>query len=92
VSPLRCYRRPMIDLGTIAGLLEHDHGLAAYCSRCGRWAALPLAEMVAQGKGSLRLPIRVRCRDCGERGTLQVQPPVPTRGSGGWGEAPTLVL
>ena len=74
----------MIDLGTIIGLLEHDHGLAAYCSRCDRWAVLTLAEPVAQGKGSLRLPIKVRCGDCGEAGTLQVRPAVPTPGPGGW--------
>ena len=48
---------------------------------------LPLAQMVARGKGSLRLPIKVRCRDCGEVGRLQVRPPVPTRGSGGWMES-----
>jgi hypothetical protein len=78
----------MIDCSTLAGLLEHDHRLAAYCPRCDRWAALPLAELVAEGKGLLRLPVTVRCRDCGERGTLQVRPPVPTRGPGGWGEVP----
>jgi len=46
----------MIDLGTLAGLLEHDHGLAAYCPRCSRWSVLPLARLVTTGKGSLRLP------------------------------------
>ena len=74
----------MIDLGTVAGLLEHDHKLVAYCLRCDRWSVLPLAELVAEGKGSLPLPIRVRCRDCGEMGRLQVRPPVPTRGLCGW--------
>jgi len=76
----------VIDLGSIAGLHTHDHQLAAYCPRCDVWRVLPLAEMVAQGKGSLRLPITVRCRDCGEVGRLQVRPPVPTRGPGGWME------
>lgn len=47
---------------------------------------LPLAEMVAAGHGARRLPIRVRCRDCGEVGELQVRPPVPTRGPSGWME------
>lgn len=88
MSLSRAYPRPMIDLGSIAGLLEHDHGLAAYCPRCDRWAMLPLAKLVAQGKGSLHLPVTVRCRDCGEKGRLQVRPPVPTRGTGGWGESP----
>ena len=50
----------MIDCSTLAGLHEHDYLLAAYCPKCERWSVLPLAELVAQGKGSLRLPIRVR--------------------------------
>jgi hypothetical protein len=33
-----------IDRGTLAGLLEHAHKLAAYCAGCDRWAVLPLAE------------------------------------------------
>jgi len=74
----------MIDLGSIAGLHQHGHQLAAYCPRCDAWRVLPLAETVAQGKGALRLPLWVRCRDCGEVGRLQVRPPVPTRGPGGW--------
>jgi len=47
----------MIDLGTVAGLHSHNHELRAYCPRCDRWSVLPLALMVAQGKGSLRLPL-----------------------------------
>lgn len=69
----------MIDLGCLAGLLEHDHSLAAYCPRCDVWRVLPLASMVAAGQGSRRLPLRVRCRGCGEVGQLQVRPPVPAR-------------
>ena len=45
----------MIDLGSIAGLHEHDHQLAAYCPRCDAWRLLPLGEWISQGKGSLRL-------------------------------------
>ena len=85
VSLHRRYPRPMIDLGTLGGLHEHQHELAAYCPCCDRWSVLPLADIVAQGKGSLRLPVRVRCRDCGEPGRLQVRPPVPARSSTvGW--------
>jgi hypothetical protein len=80
----RPYPHPMIDLGTIAGLHAHDHQLAAYCPRCDAWQLLTLAEMVVQGKGSLRLPIRLRCGDCGEVGQLQVRPPTPMRSSSGW--------
>jgi len=39
----------MIDLGTLAGLLEPHHRLDAYCPRCDRWSVLPLAESVARG-------------------------------------------
>jgi hypothetical protein len=79
----------MIDLGTLGGLFEHRHELHAYCLRCDRWHVLPLASMVAQGKGSLRLPLRMRCRDCGQRGQLQVRPPMPShpRASGWIGTA-----
>jgi hypothetical protein len=77
----------MIDLGTLAGLLEHHHRLDAYCLRCDRWAELDLAAMVAAGLGDRRLPISVRCSACGSPGQLQVRPPVPTRGPGGWMEA-----
>ena len=78
------YADAMIDLGSIAGLHAHAPELHASCLRCDRWRVLPLAEWVSQGKGSLRLPLRVRCRDCGEVGQLQVRPPMPTRTGGGW--------
>lgn len=81
----------MIDLGTLAGLHEHDHRLDAYCPRCDRWAEFDLAAMVAAGLGERRLPIRVRCRVCGSPGQLQVRPPVPMRGPGGWMEPPTTI-
>jgi RNase P subunit RPR2 len=75
----------MIDVDTIAGLREHNHELRAYCPRCDRWAVLPLAELVSGGKGSLRLPIAVRCNDCGGQGRLQVRPPMPARThTNGW--------
>ena len=76
----------MIDLGTLAGLYEHRHRLAAYCPRCNRWAEIDLAAMIDAGLGDRRLPLRVRCRARGEVGRLQVRPPVPTRGPGGWME------
>ena len=73
MSQPRLYRPRMIDVGSLAGLLEHHHQLDAYCPRCDRWCELPLAELVAAGHGARRLPVRVR-------------PPVPTRGPGGWME------
>ena len=76
----------MIDLSTLAGLLENRHRLDAYCPRCDRWAELPLAKLVARCQGTRRLPVPVRCVTCGEVGRLQVRPPVPTRGPGGWME------
>ena len=44
---------PMIDLGSIAGLHEHDDQIAAYCPCCDAWRVLPLDEWVSQGKGSV---------------------------------------
>jgi len=86
MSPATTQCCTVIDLGSIAGLLEHDHNLAAYCPRCDRWALLDLAAMIDAGHGERRLPITVRCQVCGELGRLQVRPPVPTRGPGGWME------
>jgi NAD-dependent SIR2 family protein deacetylase len=79
----------MIDLGSIAGLHAHGHQLAAYCARCDRWSLLDLSGMIREGRGELRLPVRTTCRDCGAAGNLQVRPPVPTRGRGGWMEPPS---
>jgi non-ribosomal peptide synthetase component E (peptide arylation enzyme) len=44
----------VIDLGTIAGLLEHAHELHAYCPRCDRWSVLPLAPVGKLDKKALR--------------------------------------
>jgi hypothetical protein len=75
----------MIDLGTVRGLHEHHHQLAAYCPPCDRWAVLPLAELGARGHGERRLPIRVRCQVCGDPGQLQVRAPMPTwTNANGW--------
>jgi len=67
----------MIDLGSIASLYAHGHELP-YCPRCDAWQVLPLGKWVSHGMGSMRLPLRVRSRDCGGVGQLQVRPSVPT--------------
>jgi len=75
----------MIDLGTLAGLHEHHHELHAYCLRCDRWQVLPLERLVAEGRGALRLPLAVRCLECGGKGQLQVRPPMPAHPrAAGW--------
>ena len=75
----------MIDLGTLDGLYRHRHELHAYCLRCDCWRVLPLATMVAGGMGARRLPLTVRCRDCGEAGQLQVRAPMPAHPqAAGW--------
>ena len=79
----------MIDLGSVRGLLEHDHELHAYCGTCDRWAELDLGAMVREGRGERRLPLPVRCRWCGAAGQLQVRPPMPTRSPAGWISPPT---
>jgi hypothetical protein len=76
----------MIDLGTVSGLHEHGHELAAYCPHCDRWVVLDLGALVRAGQGARRLPLPMTCRQCGSKGRLQVRPPVPTRGPGGWME------
>ena len=43
----------VIVLDTLRALREHDHGLAAYCPKCRRWAVLDLAKLIADGHGEL---------------------------------------
>ena len=75
----------VVQLPFIAGLRKHGHRLDAYCPRCNRRVAIDLAAMVAAGLGNRRLPLTVRCGDCGEVGRLQVRPPVPNRSASvGW--------
>jgi hypothetical protein len=72
-----------ITLATLADLLENEHGLSVYCTRCQRWAELDLHQLVRQGYGSRKLlTFRPRCRACDTRGEIQVRPPVPTWPSG----------
>ena len=48
--------------------------------------ARPAYEVDA-GLGDRRLPLAVRCQDCGERGQLQVRPIMPPwTNSNGWME------
>ena len=68
MSRRRRYARRMIDLGTLAGLLEHHNRLDAYCPRCDCWEELPLAHLVAAGQGSRRLPKTMRSQVSGEVG------------------------
>jgi len=42
----------LIDLGSIAVLHERKHTLAAYCSRCNRWAVLPRRAYSSPRPGS----------------------------------------
>ena len=84
MSHVRRYACVMIDLGSIAGLFARGHELHAYCRHCDRWRVLDLAALVREGRGSARLPLRVRCCDCGALGQLQVRPPMPVRGAVGW--------
>ena len=74
----------MIDRASIAGLLEHDHRLEAYCPRCDAWRVLPLANLVPVRHGDRRLPIKFPCQKCGAVGQLQVRSPVSKRRPGGW--------
>jgi hypothetical protein len=49
----------MIDLGTLGGLLEHDHRLVHYCAQCDRWVVLNVAAMIGAGHGERHRPYAV---------------------------------
>jgi ribosomal protein L37E len=78
----------VIDLGTLSGLHAHNHELHAYCVRCERWHVLDLHKLVEAGWGARRLPLNLRCRRCGDRGQLQVRPPMPSHQATGWSMPP----
>ncbi len=61
-------------------------GLPSYTDTSSDFAIGPaLAAHEAGERVERRLPLAVRCRNCGEVGRVQVRPPVPTRGgSVGW--------
>ena len=63
-----------ICLDTFASLLEHEHGLAAYCPKCQRWATVNLHKLVASGQGQQTfIGRKPRCRVCGSTGHWQVR-------------------
>jgi len=66
---------PRIDVGTIGGLHERQHELLSYCPHRDRWTQPDLVAIVDAGQDNRRLPIKVRCRDCGELGRVQVRLP-----------------
>lgn len=51
----------MIDLGSIAGLHEHGHQLAAYCQRCDRWVVLDPAALINAGDGQRLRAVTALC-------------------------------
>jgi hypothetical protein len=76
---------PDVTLDTIGKLHEHGYTLACYCVRCRRWADPDLRRLVAEGRGdSLLVRFRPRCRVCGERGDVQLRPPVRGPAASGW--------
>ena len=71
----------MPRLGAFVG--SKQEGLVAP-ARGDDVAAAGRDQMVRAGQGERRLPLCVRCRDCGEQGRVQVRPPAPTRSTSGW--------
>jgi hypothetical protein len=86
MSPPERYHRPMIDLGSLEGLHEHQHEVHCYCSKCERWRVLDLQRLIAIGEGGTRLPLRVRCLRCRQLGQAQIRPPMPTQHGVGLGD------
>jgi hypothetical protein len=67
-----------IRIGTLAECLRSDHGVAAFCVRCRRWANLDLQRLVALGYGDRVLArCRPRCQVCRGPGQIQLRAPVP---------------
>jgi hypothetical protein len=52
----------MIDIGSIAGLHEHDHQLATYCPRCDAWGT-----PVFESQGTLTRATHSHANNCSSR-------------------------
>ena len=66
-----------IRLDTFGALNDRQHQMAAYCSRCQRWAVLDLPQLIAEGRGDYKfVGHQPRCGECGEPGEWQLRPPV----------------
>ena len=58
----------MIRIETLADAFREGYRIAAFCPSCHRNPYLDLAQLIAQGRGALRIQQRrVRCRVCGRR-------------------------
>jgi hypothetical protein len=65
-----------IELRTIQHLIDRDHTLALYCTRCDRWALAPLRMLAARGHADTPFArLRFRCVRCGAPGHRQLRPP-----------------
>lgn len=68
----------MATLDTPRALYEHDHRIAAHCSRCERWETLGLLDFVKVGKAEQHITrLSLKCGKCGEKGSIQIRPPMP---------------
>jgi len=69
---------PPVTLDTPRKLYEHDYQIGAYCSPCRRWKTLELLDFVRAGQDEVLLPqLSLNCSRCGEKGSIQIRPPVP---------------
>ena len=67
-----------VVLDTPRALYEHDHQIAAHCPPCERWSTLGLLDFVRMGQAEVTLnQLSLRCRRCGQPGSIQIRPPHP---------------
>ena len=72
------YDRSVPILDTPRALYEHDHKIAAHCSRCERWQTLGLFDFVKMGKAEQHIAqLSLRCGTCGKKGSIQIRSPMP---------------
>lgn len=56
-----------VHVRRVADALSAGYTVACYCGACGRWAALDLRRMIANGQGERPIAaLRVRCATCAD--------------------------
>lgn len=67
-----------IVLDHLSTLAAHGYTLAAHCLPCNRWCDFDLPAIIERYGDRKVVGMKPRCSVCGERGKLQVRPPMPT--------------
>ena len=67
-----------IVLDRLSAFAAAGYSIAGHCYRCERWTAFDLPAVIERHGDREITRFRPRCSVCGERGSIQVRPPMPS--------------